>query len=411
MISQQTTALAAAAAISLSILLYARRRRAYLEGIIEITHPDFARRACAQLHRRGYARLRLSSNIGGLARLLFEDAECFFGDAAAKRRVHVAPMERSAHNSRTGYVSEGSREYVELHPRAKPTPMSALALMRTATDFSAACHELCLSVLHVLGRSNAVLELLLDAEAAAATKAVAADSHEETSPLPSTLSSSGEPHPSSSAVSTAQTFSASMLRVHRYIDDADHPPHCDLGLLTLAPRASAPGLVIQDTHTHAWLAIEEQMSSDEAILFGGSTLSELGGPAPLPHKVVRQGAIRFSAPYFCRATPHVPLPAAALAKPANSSATNTTTDAATNDAAASSDANLVTASAAHSASPLGGAAPLRGGSSQTTDGSVGALVARICSERQREMMELRLHTQTSVPATPAWAAPMTPRRG
>ena len=32
-------------------------------------------------------------------------------------------------------------------------------------------------------------------------------------------------------------------------------------------------------------SIEEHMAPDEALLFGGSTLEELGGPAALPHKV------------------------------------------------------------------------------------------------------------------------------
>ena len=38
------------------------------------------------------------------------------------------------------------------------------------------------------------------------------------------------------------TFSASMLRVHRYNHAADYPPHEDLGLLTVAPRASLAAL-------------------------------------------------------------------------------------------------------------------------------------------------------------------------
>ena len=90
---------------------------------------------------------------------------------------------------------------------------------------------------------------------------------------------------------------------------ADYPPHSDLGLLTLAPRASVPGLEIEAS-PGVWVAIEEFMAEDEALLFGGSTLEELCGVTALPHRVVRQGVTRLSAPYFLRASPTVVLPAA-----------------------------------------------------------------------------------------------------
>lgn len=111
-----------------------------------------------------------------------------------------------------------------------------------------------------------------------------------------------------SVFSTGKRFSASMLRVHRYTHDADYPPHCDLGLLTIAPRASVAGLLVQLPSTGEWIAVEEQMGPDEAIIFGGSTLSELCGIAALPHKVMCKGQLRFSAPYFLRASPGVTLP-------------------------------------------------------------------------------------------------------
>ena len=71
--------------------------------------------------------------------------------------------------------------------------------------------------------------------------------------------------------------------------------------------------MVQDQRTGEWLHIEEHMAADEAILFAGSTLAEIGGPKPLPHRVARQGALRLSAPYFCRASPHVPMPMPSIA--------------------------------------------------------------------------------------------------
>ena len=66
-----------------------------------------------------------------------------------------------------------------------------------------------------------------------------------------------------------------MLRIHRYTQDADYPPHRDLGLLTVAPCGSVAGLMVQSVVSGEWLAIEERMASDEAILFGGSSAPAL----------------------------------------------------------------------------------------------------------------------------------------
>lgn len=362
-----------AAIAAIALLWHARRRKRYLEGVIDVTDPDYTQRAAAQLQRQGYARLR-SPTVFLLTKRLFADAEQFFGDASIKRRAHVPPMERASHDSRTGYIVERNREYLELHPRAKQQT-SCVAMMCTATDFSAACHEVCLAVLHALARSNAPLAALLDAEERAATS-------------PATELTAA---PASSAVASAvapmQTFSASMLRVHRYTEDANHPPHCDLGLLTLAPRASAPGLVIQDTHTLEWLRVEELMAEDEALLFGGSTLSEIGGPTPLPHKVARQGQLRFSAPYFCRATPHVALPTSKGRKASSAAAARVS----------EADGTMTAGDDAQAGAPT------------PADGSVADFIARINEERREHFFKQReaggvLQAQ----ATPAWAVPEAP---
>ena len=112
-----------------------------------------------------------------------------------------------------------------------------------------------------------------------------------------------------------QTFSASMLRVHNYTaSSAEYPAHTDLGLLTLAPRASAPGLMVE-LPSGEWLAVEESMGDDEGILFGGLTLAELTGLRALPHRVGGwQGIARVSAPYFLRSSPNVMMGAGLKAK-------------------------------------------------------------------------------------------------
>ena len=207
---------------------------------------------------------------------------------------HIPPNERGALDSRSGYVAERGREYLELHPRAKAESGGPLP---AAPALCAACHAACERVLRALAESNTALATLLSAEAASSSS-----SSEPTQPSPRGPMPLG-----------GTTFSASMIRIHRYTVATDNPPHRDLGLLTIAPRASVPGLVIQEYSTNEWIHIEECMGEDEAILFAGSTLTELGGPSALPHKVIRATGHRLSAPYFCRASPHIPLPLPAAA--------------------------------------------------------------------------------------------------
>ena len=285
------TLVVCSAAISLLVLIRTHRRRhkeALGPPVLCPSAPDFATWACKHLHTHGYARIRLTPAQSTKVTELFCDAASFFASPEAARDSHVPPPERQHIDSRNGYVFERGREFMELHPRAgnatlPSTATPSAALFRSGASLSAAFHDVCEEVLRALAASNAAVATLLDAE----------------------CEGRGAEH--------GDTFSASMLRVHQYTEDTEYPAHCDLGLLTLAPRATLPGLLVQDGGRGEWVAVEELMGSDEAILFAGSTLAEMGGPAPLPHKVSRQGAPRLSAPYFCRASPHVPMPQLAVA--------------------------------------------------------------------------------------------------
>ena len=284
------TLVVCSAAIALLVLIRTRRRRhkeTLAPPVLCPSTPDFASRACKHLHTHGYARIRLTPAQSTTVTDLFCDAASFFASPEAARDSHVPPPERLHIDSRNGYVFERGREFMELHPRAgnatlPSTATPSGALFRSGVTLSAAFHDVCEEVLRALAASNAAVATLLDAE----------------------CEGRGAEH--------GDTFSASMLRVHQYTEDTEYPAHCDLGLLTLAPRATLPGLLVQDVGRGEWVAVEELMECDEAILFAGSTLAEMGGPAPLPHKVSRQGAPRLSAPYFCRASPHVPMPQLAV---------------------------------------------------------------------------------------------------
>ena len=186
---------ATATALALTAyLLYRRRRRSKI--VLDATSPTFAADAAAELHRRGYAIIRLTPDDARLASQLFLEADAFFSNQSATRMQHIPPNERGALDSRSGYVAERGREYLELHPRAKAESGGPLP---AAPALCAACHAACERVLHALAESNAALATLLSAEAASSS------SRSE----PGTQPSPRGPMPLGGT-----TFSASMIRIH-----------------------------------------------------------------------------------------------------------------------------------------------------------------------------------------------------
>lgn len=272
---------------------------ASIDEVLDSSASDFAARVVVLLRSQGFARLKLAHAAASLTHQLFEDSNTFFDDPKATRGAHIPPKQRTANDSRNGYVWERGREFLELHPcissnRASASGSTAV-LLHTAMSFCESCHLICKGVLEEMATTCHPLAMVLEAE-----KTAVAASGER--------SAGSSSDPPLFPPAGGSTFSASMLRVHRYTEDADYPPHADLGLLTIAPRASVPGLMVQVQSTGEWLPIEERMEEDEVILFAGSTLTELSGLPALLHKVVRQGCMRISAPYFFRSSPEVMLP-------------------------------------------------------------------------------------------------------
>ena len=229
-----------------SLLVFARRRvRRRQYEVLDLRANAGLRRACELLWLQGFARLRLGPADARLAQQLLQDAGAFFQDAAATRGVHVPPMERSAVDSRSGYVAERGREFLELHLRAGSTqasPESKVGLMCSASAFAAAGHVLCERVLDELARSIAPLASIISDERAAETAADSGGACAAAAAAPAAPVAGGGQSP---ARRGAASFSASMLRVHSYSSESDYPPHEDLGLLTLAPRSSLAGLMVQ----------------------------------------------------------------------------------------------------------------------------------------------------------------------
>ena len=86
----------------------------------------------------------------------------------------------------------------------------------------------------------------------------------------------------------------------------------DLGLLTLSPCPTVPGLLVYDNEGLEWYEAEADLGHSEITLFCGEQLAYLSDgavPAPL-HRVpppAADGATRYSMPFFARAHPEAHL--------------------------------------------------------------------------------------------------------
>ena len=112
-----------------------------------------------------------------------------------------------------------------------------------------------------------------------------------------------------------RTAGPSVLRLYRYYTEGRGSgchAHSDLGLFTLSPCPTRPGLLVYDTEGLEWYEAEGDLDTREITLFAGEQLAYLAHgavTAPL-HRVPptpADGATRFSIPFFARAHPEVRL--------------------------------------------------------------------------------------------------------
>mmetsp|Transcript_17818 Transcript_17818/g.41975 ORF Transcript_17818/g.41975 Transcript_17818/m.41975 type:complete len:212 (-) Transcript_17818:166-801(-) len=110
---------------------------------------------------------------------------------------------------------------------------------------------------------------------------------------------------------------ANVMRSYRILRSAsERPPglskaatglHADFGLITVAPRANLPGLVVLDPSSTHWVAVEEGAPASEVSIMVGETLSQLvqGRVRSGLHFVDEKdtGVPRYSIPFFLRARP------------------------------------------------------------------------------------------------------------
>ncbi|RLN69352.1 hypothetical protein BBJ29_000221 [Phytophthora kernoviae] len=126
---------------------------------------------------------------------------------------------------------------------------------------------------------------------------------------------------------TSYQYGASVLRIYNYrnkdpaangrpemaVDPNDHScgVHADLGLVTVSPLASVPGLQIWNLERMLWADVEENATALDFSVFAGETLGLLTHgviSAPLhrvpPICVAGEAKRRMSMPYFLRVKPN-----------------------------------------------------------------------------------------------------------
>ncbi|KAL1521463.1 hypothetical protein AB1Y20_021125 [Prymnesium parvum] len=273
-----------------------------LPPAIDTVEPDWAVRACEQLRERLYARLRLRPREVRRVRELYDATQHAFSCRHSRRQLRVPEREMDELDHRNGYVADPHREWLELHCSTPTTyeyeitAPPAVHLMACATRVARFCRERCDEALrelaHGAGACSHLSQLLTDEDRI--------------------------PPPPADAAESERGFVESMLRVYQYSRDFQLRPddgHHDVGLLTIIPRSTSPGLQIQPekdargSWRAEWLDVERWMADDEAILFGGMTLARLTGIPALFHRVDVGGRVRISAPFFQRPSPGILLPA------------------------------------------------------------------------------------------------------
>jgi isopenicillin N synthase-like dioxygenase len=261
--------------------------RDHMPSAVDVASPSWTAQAFETLKQWGYVRLRLTPAEASFVHDLYAATDVLFNDTRALRQLEVPDDQIDDLDWRSGYVWGRSREIFELHCGSqsaerlnKAHGTSAREFVRCLWRFSDMCDQLCLGALEDIPTYGSALS----------------------------FQSLLRRYPNT------DNLVDKMLRVYRYSKTYDRPDgdidaHYDMGLLTIIPRSTSPGLMIQPHNSKDWISVEEHMEPDEALLFGGMTLARLTGIPALLHGVFTNGKVRFSAPFFQRVVAQCILPA------------------------------------------------------------------------------------------------------
>jgi len=299
-----------------------------------VAWADDILRVCDALRKDAFVKIILSDDELECVKALYTAAAEAFSNRPSRLQLTVPELDEKRLDSRSGYVDGRTREFFELHdsvPHAlgSPTAPEAVHLLEVTSKYSRACRRRCHDVLSALATLQqpstgglSPLGIYLASEARAADKIVGRASGTFMRSSEGVAPTGGATEEEAADPAVFAGFRSSMMRVYRYDEEPepvsppsektarvdDNDPHHDMGLLTLIPRGSCPGLEIQPVGTSDWLLIEKHMAPNEAILFGGLTLARLTGIPALYHRPTRSAERRMSAPFFLRASLRVVMP-------------------------------------------------------------------------------------------------------
>uniref|UniRef100_A0A7S2RRG0 Isopenicillin N synthase-like Fe(2+) 2OG dioxygenase domain-containing protein n=1 Tax=Mucochytrium quahogii TaxID=96639 RepID=A0A7S2RRG0_9STRA len=115
-----------------------------------------------------------------------------------------------------------------------------------------------------------------------------------------------------------EKYGSSVMRTYIYSACKNCGIHADLGLLTIAPRATVPGLHVFDSIKSRWENLDHQLDENQVCIFAGETLAKItnGAIRPTLHAVFEDGnsanlpanrEMRMSMPFFQRWNPETVL--------------------------------------------------------------------------------------------------------
>jgi len=256
-----------------------------LPSIVDVDSPSWTSDACLILRSWGFARLRMSPSEAALVQELYDSMDAVFQDEHSGMQLEIPDADMDRLDQRSGYVFGKHRHMLELHPGCssvsrlcRANAPCAVRLVCCAKNFAATCEKWCDEALRELANCCEHLNHVL------------CDNNDQLKVIDN------------------------MLRVYRYKESYDRPDgdigaHYDMGLLTIIPKSSSPGLKIQPPGSKKWCSIEDYLAHDEVLLFGGMTLARLSGIPALLHGIFTDGKFRLSAPFFQRMAPECQLPA------------------------------------------------------------------------------------------------------
>ena len=262
-----------------------------------------------RLRRDGVARLVADEPLAARLAACYSQMPAFFDQPESAKASFYQKLRPSPQCKQyAGVGCDSGREWLQIR-RWQRTGRGVNG--RGTNDFAAAIHGAPACVPEGLPATFAATFDELRAAAGHCLSALAVGLDIDPAPWLA-LTDLSEEFPRSEALCEDRCGGPSVLRLYRYRPASEGGcgchAHADLGLLTLSPAPTTPGLCVYDVETLTWRDSELGLGDAEITIFAGEQLALLSGgriPAPI-HRVPPTSSdahTRYSMPFFARARP------------------------------------------------------------------------------------------------------------